>query len=118
MKGKLIVKLFSIALVAFLWLVTGCANVYAQCAMCKASAAASGASNSLNIAILVLLIPPVTIFCAIFIVAFRLRAAPAEAPRETPQEKRSYRARQEQSDTGAGSKERRSSEGSGLAEAT
>lgn len=88
MKGRLTAKLFSIALGATLWLVTGCASVFAQCALCKASAAASGASNSLNAAILVLLIPPVTIFCAIFIVAFRLRAAPGETPRGKPGEKR------------------------------
>ncbi|HEX8710042.1 MAG TPA: hypothetical protein VF723_17505 [Pyrinomonadaceae bacterium] len=49
----------------------------AQCAMCKASLA--GASNAttfasgLNLAIIVLLIPPVLIFCAIFIVAYRYR---------------------------------------------
>jgi hypothetical protein len=88
MKGTLTVKLFSIALGAMLWLVTGCPSIFAQCALCKASAAASGASNSLNAAILVLLIPPVTIFCAIFIVAFRLRAAPEESPRGKTGEKR------------------------------
>ena len=50
----------------------------AQCAMCKASASAldgPGAKN-LNYAILVLLCPPVAIFCAIFVVAYRRREPP------------------------------------------
>ena len=46
----------------------------AQCAMCKASLI--GANNAsyikhLNIGIAVLLVPPVSIFCSIFIVAIR-----------------------------------------------
>ena len=48
----------------------------AQCSMCRA--AVSGANNSkfiqnLNIGVLVLLVPPVTIFCSIFIVLRRNR---------------------------------------------
>jgi hypothetical protein len=48
--------------------------VAAQCAMCRASL--SGSNNAsfirnLNIGVLVLLIPPVTIFCSIFIVLKR-----------------------------------------------
>jgi hypothetical protein len=48
----------------------------AQCAMCRASL--SGSNNSffvrnLNIGVLVLLVPPVTIFCSIFIVLKRHR---------------------------------------------
>lgn len=46
----------------------------AQCAMCRASL--TGANNAsfirnLNIGVLVLLVPPVTIFCSIFIVLKR-----------------------------------------------
>jgi hypothetical protein len=46
----------------------------AQCSMCRASLA--GAKNALfirnfNIAVLVLLVPPVTMFCSIFIVLRR-----------------------------------------------
>jgi hypothetical protein len=49
-----------------------------QCAMCRASL--TGANNAafiknLNIGILVLLLPPVSIFCTIFIVAVRRRKA-------------------------------------------
>ena len=46
----------------------------AQCVMCRASL--SGNSNFvryLNIGTLVLLVPPVSIFCAIFFLAFRHR---------------------------------------------
>ena len=50
----------------------------AQCAMCKASASAldgTGARN-LNYAVVVLLCPPVAIFCALFVVAYRRREPP------------------------------------------
>ena len=45
----------------------------AQCALCKLSAAAGGArrAGALNAGILVLLLPPVGIFCTIFAVAYR-----------------------------------------------
>ena len=46
----------------------------AQCAMCRASLAGSNNSvfvRNLNIGVLVLLVPPVTIFCSIFIVLKR-----------------------------------------------
>jgi heme/copper-type cytochrome/quinol oxidase subunit 2 len=49
----------------------------AQCAMCKnavtGSPEAAKLSQSLNFAILILLIPPVLIFCGIFFVAYRYR---------------------------------------------
>jgi hypothetical protein len=49
-------------------------EVMAQCAMCRASL--SGSNNAtfirnLNIGVLVLLAPPVTIFCSIFVVLRR-----------------------------------------------
>lgn len=50
----------------------------AQCAMCKASASGlddAGARN-LNLAVLVLLCPPVAIFCAIAVAAYRHRRPP------------------------------------------
>ena len=46
----------------------------AQCAMCRASLAGSNNAffvRNLNIGVLVLLVPPVTMFCAIFIVLKR-----------------------------------------------
>jgi hypothetical protein len=47
-------------------------SALAQCAMCRASVTQAFARN-LNLAILVLFIPPVTMFVAIFFVAFRNR---------------------------------------------
>ena len=58
----------------------GGAPALAQCAMCKASAAGlddAGARN-LNLAVLVLLCPPVAIFCAIAVVAYRHRQPPGD----------------------------------------
>jgi len=56
----------------------------AQCSMCKTALA--GSNNALfvrnfNIGVLVLLIPPVTIFCSIFIVLRRYKSA-EEEPRD------------------------------------
>jgi hypothetical protein len=54
-------------------------SVMAQCALCKnavtGSPSAAKLSESLNFAIIVLLIPPVLIFCGIFFVAYRHRKA-------------------------------------------
>jgi hypothetical protein len=64
-------------------LAAACPSVLAQCAMCRAaignSAEAAAATNGMNLAVLVLLIPPVGLFCAFFIVAYRYRKAPGEA---------------------------------------
>lgn len=46
----------------------------AQCVMCRASlGASSNFVRNLNIGVVVLLVPPVSIFCAIFFLAFRHR---------------------------------------------
>ena len=52
----------------------------AQCAMCKASASNldSISARTLNISTLILLCPPVAIFCAIFVVAYRHRNPPED----------------------------------------
>ena len=48
----------------------------AQCAMCRASLGNNSAFvRNLNIGTLVLLVPPVSIFCTIFILAIRHRRA-------------------------------------------
>lgn len=60
-------------------LLTGSLNgecvLLAQCVMCKVAASSGGAAagRALNFAILVLLVPPVAIFCTIFAVAFKRR---------------------------------------------
>ena len=68
-------------------------SVLAQCAMCRAaignSAEAAAAANGMNLAVLVLLIPPVGLFCAFFIIAYRYRKAPGEGvPEGTLHEQR------------------------------
>jgi heme/copper-type cytochrome/quinol oxidase subunit 2 len=56
----------------------------AQCALCKnaitGSPEAARLSQSLNFAILILLIPPVLIFCGIFVLAYRYRKARGTEP--------------------------------------
>jgi hypothetical protein len=59
--------------VAVLYLVSSEATI-AQCAMCRASIGSNSAfARNLNIGVLVLLVPPVSIFCTIFVLAFRHR---------------------------------------------
>jgi hypothetical protein len=68
------------ALAAFAILAACAGPALAQCAMCKSSASGldgAGARN-LNYAIIVLLFPPVAIFCALFAVAYRRRDPPDE----------------------------------------
>ena len=48
----------------------------AQCALCKRAVEGGGGAQfarPLNLAILILLVPPVTIFCSIFVVAYKHR---------------------------------------------
>ena len=49
-------------------------STIAQCVMCRASLGANSSFiRNFNIGVLVLLVPPVSIFCTIFIIAFRHR---------------------------------------------
>ncbi len=59
-------------------------SAFAQCAMCRASLAGSNNAyfiKNFNIGVLVLLVPPVAIFCSIFVVLRRQSPAPTEAGR-------------------------------------
>jgi uncharacterized membrane protein len=60
----------------------------AQCAMCKTGLAGSPEAKklaeSLNLAVIVLLIPPVMIFCGIFLAAFRRMRKSDETERTLP----------------------------------
>jgi uncharacterized membrane protein len=61
-------------LIAVLGLLLAAESTLAQCAMCRASIGANSSFiRNFNIGVLVLLVPPVSIFCTIFIVAFRHR---------------------------------------------
>jgi hypothetical protein len=65
-----------IALAAFVFV---CApDLLAQCAMCRATAANLDqvSARQLNLSTLILLCPPVAIFCAIFVIAYKHRNSP------------------------------------------
>lgn len=63
-------------------------SAMAQCAMCKNTVAGSPSaaklSESLNFAIIILLIPPVLIFCGIFFIAYRHHKARATEVKSLP----------------------------------
>jgi len=64
-----------VTLISIAWLgALSADSALAQCVMCRASIGANSAfARNLNIGVLVLLVPPVSIFCTIFILAFRHR---------------------------------------------
>jgi hypothetical protein len=74
MKSRRVFRILLIAtIMAACWLVFSDAAL-AQCAMCRASFGGNPAfARNLNLGVLVLLAPPVSIFCAIFVVAYRHR---------------------------------------------
>jgi len=64
------------ALVIALALTLLAESTMAQCVMCRASLGNNSVfMRNLNIGVLVLLVPPVSIFCTIFILAIRHRRA-------------------------------------------
>ncbi len=73
MLSRAVKTLFFVALVLGAMLALESSGL-AQCSMCRASLAGSGNANfirNFNIGVLVLLTPPVAIFCSIFIVLKR-----------------------------------------------
>ena len=72
--GKSMMRLVVTALAVMALGVLSSESALAQCVMCRASIGANSAfARNLNIGVLVLLVPPVSIFCTIFILAFRHR---------------------------------------------
>ncbi|HEX2268968.1 MAG TPA: hypothetical protein VHH35_05520 [Pyrinomonadaceae bacterium] len=68
--------LLFVVLAAGILLLFANVDVAAQCSMCRASLTSSSNSRfirGLNLGVLVLLVPPVTIFCSIFVVLRRYR---------------------------------------------
>ena len=59
------------ALAAFAVVGVSAADALAQCPLCRAGLEQAGYAKSLNLGILVLLVPPVAIFCTIFAAAYR-----------------------------------------------
>ena len=67
---RALVMALAVAVLCVLW----SEATMAQCAMCRASIGSNSAfARNLNIGVLVLLVPPVTMFCMIFVLAFRHR---------------------------------------------
>lgn len=48
-------------------------DALAQCALCKTAVEKSGMAKALNLGIVILLVPPVSIFCSLFVVAYKRR---------------------------------------------
>ena len=67
-----VIRMVMVAAAVTLCALTMSDSALAQCAMCRASVTQAFA-ESLNLAILVLFVPPVTMFLVIFFVAFRNR---------------------------------------------
>jgi hypothetical protein len=62
--------------------ILACEPVFAQCAMCRTAVEGSGnneLAKTLNVGIIVMLLPPVGIFCSIFVVALRHRRSKEES---------------------------------------
>jgi hypothetical protein len=71
----------TLVLMSFAFLVALSTTAFGQCSMCRSALA--GSSNAFfvrnfNIGVLVLLVPPVTIFCSIFVVLKRYKKADDE----------------------------------------
>ena len=74
------VKIFLLLALVAARMMTFALDASAQCAMCKAAASNldSISARTLNISTLILLCPPVAIFCAIFMVAYKHRNPPED----------------------------------------
>ncbi|HKP46467.1 MAG TPA: hypothetical protein VJT50_07695 [Pyrinomonadaceae bacterium] len=83
-------KFFSLAVAAVALLLIFSAPGAAQCSMCRAALA--GSNNALfirnfNVGVLVLLLPPVSIFCSIFVVLKRSRRKDEQAEADSLESK-------------------------------
>jgi hypothetical protein len=69
-------RLISVLVVVIATALLVCGPVEAQCSMCRTALSNSNSAfvRNFNIGVLVLLIPPVTIFCGIFVALKRYRA--------------------------------------------
>lgn len=81
MNARMRLKPVMLVLVSFAFLVALSTTAFGQCSMCRSALA--GSSNAFfvrnfNIGVLVLLVPPVTIFCSIFVVLKRYKKADDE----------------------------------------
>ncbi len=71
---KLLMRLVFTALAVAAVFALSSHSIMAQCVMCRASIGKNSLfARNLNIGVLVLLVPPVAMFCTIFVMAFRHR---------------------------------------------
>jgi ABC-type bacteriocin/lantibiotic exporter with double-glycine peptidase domain len=74
MKHRTSIRAFVILAIAALCVLALAEPTYAQCVMCRASLGNNSSFlRNFNIGVLVLLVPPVSIFCTIFVIAIRHR---------------------------------------------
>ncbi len=74
MKSLIRLRTLLLALAAVLCLALFTDSALAQCVMCRASLGSNSTFiRNFNIGVVVLLVPPVSIFCAIFVIAIRHR---------------------------------------------
>lgn len=72
-RSSTVVVFLALAVAAFVLL--SAPDAAAQCAMCRAAVEAGGerSARTMNTAMLVLLIPPVTMFCSAFALVYKYR---------------------------------------------
>lgn len=74
MNSRRLIRIITLAAVVMAGVCLLADPVFAQCAMCRASIGSNSSFiRNFNIGVLVLLVPPVSIFCTIFVVAMRHR---------------------------------------------
>jgi hypothetical protein len=74
MKAHRPILILALAAIAYGCVFLFAESTFAQCAMCRASLGNNSSFlRTFNIGVLVLLVPPVSIFCTIFVVAIRHR---------------------------------------------
>jgi len=74
MKHQRSIRAFVFLTIAALCMLTLTEPTFAQCVMCRASLGNNSSFiRNFNIGVVVLLVPPVSIFCTIFVIAIRHR---------------------------------------------
>ncbi len=73
-KSESTIRIFALVLLVALCSLLASDSAFAQCVMCRASLGSNSTFiRNFNIGVLVLLVPPVSIFCTIFVIAIRHR---------------------------------------------
>jgi len=74
LKHRKSIRAFVFLAIAALCLLALAEPTFAQCVMCRASLGNNSSFiRTFNIGVLVLLVPPVSLFCTIFVIAIRYR---------------------------------------------